>query len=232
MVKVVVGVAGRGVCQPVLGVGVRADAQIVLTLSAETLLGLDEEPGYLQGYGPVIAAMARDVAATGTWRCAVVNGRHGTLEGLGSSTYTPGYVPSARLRRHLSVRDGRCRIPGCTARAGICEADHRDPYPGGVTCECNTDLLCKHHHRIKHETGFRVRVSTDPNDPPGTLIRTTPGGREHRIYPEPLQSPSPAGRPTPATAEAGKDAGGPADPGSAGSNQRSPTRPDLGPPPF
>jgi hypothetical protein len=213
------------------------------------MLGLDDEPGYLQGYGPIIAAMARDVAATGTWRCAIVNGRHGTLEGLGTSTYTPGYTPSARLRRHLSTRDRTCRIAGCNARASICEADHRDPYPHGATCECNTDLLCKHHHRIKHETAFQVRVSTDPEDPPGTLIRTTPGGREHRLYPEPLcetglstahHGPGPASD-TSQQASAGTGADAAHDSGTTAPTEGilhghrttpSDSRPDNGPPPF
>jgi hypothetical protein len=61
--------------------------------------------------------------------------------------------------------------------------DHLRPYPEGVTCECNTESLCGFHHRIKHETGFRVRWSTNPNHPPGTLIWTGPSGREYIDHP-------------------------------------------------
>jgi hypothetical protein len=161
----------------------RPDAQITVTISAATLTGDDNEPGELHGYGPIIADMARDVAATGTWRCAILDTTHATLLGLGTSTYTPAYRPSQALRRHLSVRDRVCRAPGCNAPATRCDVDHLTPYPDGPTCECNTDSLCGFHHRIKHETGFRVRWSTNPDHPPGTLIWTSPSGREYIDYP-------------------------------------------------
>ena len=60
----------------------------------ETFLGLNDDPGHLSGHGPVPAAMIRDLAAQGTWRCAVVDDRHGTLLGLGRATWTPGYRPA------------------------------------------------------------------------------------------------------------------------------------------
>jgi hypothetical protein len=164
----------------------RPDAQILIVISAETLLGLNDNPAYLDGHGPIIAAMARDIAATGTWRCAITNTTHGTLNGLGTTTYSPAYPPTTKLRRHLSTRDQHCRFPGCTRPAKHCDIDHVTRYPDGPTCECNGECLCPHHHRIKHETGFRVRFSTDPNDPPATLIWTTPGGREYKDHPDPL----------------------------------------------
>jgi hypothetical protein len=164
----------------------RPDAQVVLTISAETLAGLDDNPGHLNGFGPVVASMARDIAATGTWRCAVTDARHGTLNGLGTSTFTPAYQPSEKLRRHLSVRDRTCRFPGCNTRAQICDVDHSTRHPEGATCECNTELLCGHHHRLKHESGFTVRLGTDPGHPPGTVVITTPGGRVTHRYPDPL----------------------------------------------
>jgi len=163
-----------------------SDAQVSVIISADTLLGLSEDPGYLTGYGPIIASMARDIASTGTWRCAIANGVHGTLDGLGVSTYTPAYQPSEKLRRHLSLRDRRCRFPGCTRAAARCEWDHVIPYPEGVTCECNGEQLCVHHHHLKHGTGFRVQFSTDPADPPATLVWTTPAGRTYKDYPDPL----------------------------------------------
>jgi hypothetical protein len=168
----------------------KADTQVLLTISADTLTGASDDPAYLNGYGPIIASLARKVAATGTWRCALINGIHGTLEGLGTSTYTPEYTPTAPLRRHLIARDTHCRWPGCTRPARRCHVDHVVPYSkGGATCDCNTEILCAHHHRIKHETGFTVHFSTNPEHPPGTIVFTTPAGRQHLSYPEPLQAP-------------------------------------------
>jgi hypothetical protein len=172
----------------------RADTQVLLTISAETLTGICDAPGYLGGYGPIIASMARTVAATGTWRCAITDTTHGTLDGLGVSTYTPEYEPTAQLRRHLIARDTHCRWPGCTRPARRCDIDHVVPYSrGGATCECNTENLCAHHHRVKHETGFTVAFSTNPEHPPGTLIFTSPTGRQRITYPDPLQQPATSG---------------------------------------
>ncbi|MFC7446855.1 HNH endonuclease signature motif containing protein [Rhodococcus daqingensis] len=42
-------------------------ATILVGVSATTLLGLDELPGYLHGYGAIDADLARDLAADGTW---------------------------------------------------------------------------------------------------------------------------------------------------------------------
>jgi hypothetical protein len=89
--------------------------------------------------------MGRAVAATGTWRCAVTDPVHGTLLGLGTSTYTPEYRPTQQLRRHLHARDRICRVPGCSTPAELCEIDHRNPWLGGATCDCNTECLCKAH---------------------------------------------------------------------------------------
>jgi hypothetical protein len=217
----------------------RPDAQVRITISAETLLGVNDNAAFLEGYGPVIASMGRDVAATGTWRCAIVDGQHGTLNGLGTSTFTPAYAPSVKLRRHLSVRDRTCRYPGCNRSAGKSDFDHSTRYPEGVTCECNGQMLCGHHHRLKHETGFDIQLSTDPQDPPGTVIVTTPAGRVIRTTPDPLDpniaafnDPAPgnrsaAGESTPGT---GVEAGAEAGRGGREFAQAPPS--DNGPPPY
>jgi hypothetical protein len=165
------------------------DPRVLITISASTLTGDDDQPGHLQGHGPIVASMARQVAATGTWRCAIVDDTHGTLLGLGTSTYTPNYKPTERLRRHLFARDRVCRVPGCNAPAELCDVDHCTPWPAGATCECSTECLCGNHHRIKHETGFSLTPSTNPNDPPDTLVWTTPAGHQYLSYPSVLQDP-------------------------------------------
>ena len=47
-----------------------ARVQVIVTLSLETLLGLRDDPGHLDRYGPIAADLARDLATHGTWRCA------------------------------------------------------------------------------------------------------------------------------------------------------------------
>lgn len=161
----------------------------------ETFLGLNDDPGQLSGYGPVPAAMIRDLGDHGTWRCAVVDDQHGTLLGLGRTTCTPGYRPGDALTRHLTIRDRTCTFPGCRQPAHRCDLDHRTPHPAGATCECNLAALCRSHHRLKHEAGFTVRADPGSTAPDGagppSVVWTTPGGREYRVQQEPLFGPSP-----------------------------------------
>ena len=172
-----------------------SDPRVTITIAAGTLIGLDEHPGFLHGYGPVVASMARDVAATGTWRCAITDDVHGTLMGLGTSTYTSKYKPTRALRHFLKTRDRVCRVPGCSAPAMVCDVDHRIPWPDGPTCECCTECLCGTHHRLKHEAGFTLTPSTDPNDPPGTLYWGTPARHQYPSFPAQLD-PYPPESPT------------------------------------
>jgi hypothetical protein len=165
----------------------RPQPQVVVTVPMETLLGRSEAPGALAGYGPVAASIAREVAERGTWRCAVVDGVHGTLLGLGRATYTPEYRPGNPLVDFVRVRDVTCTFPGCFRSARRCDLDHRVRHPAGPTCECNIGALCRKHHRLKHEAGFAVAKSSDPDQPPGTLVWTTPAG--FRYAREPTRLP-------------------------------------------
>jgi len=189
---------------------------ILVTVPASTLTGAGEEPAYLGGYGPIVAELSRDVVANGTWRCAITDDAHGTLLGLGTSTHTPGYRHHSAGARHVTVRDRTCRFVGCANPAETADLDHRVPYPRGATCECETGSLCPYHHRVKHETGFRVRGSQDPADPVGTLIWTSPTGRERKDYPAVLAPPglpgmgqpppgSPPGESPPVTSAGGRE---------------------------
>ena len=61
-----------------------------------------------------------------------------------------------RLRRAVHARDhGRCRIPGCTARAT--QIHHiRHWANGGDTCLRNLISLCDSHHWLVHEGGAAI----------------------------------------------------------------------------
>jgi hypothetical protein len=67
-------------------------------------------------------------------------------------------IPPA-LRRALEVRDGGCRFPGCGSR--FTEGHHVKHWAdGGETSLANCLLLCRHHHRLVHEEGWRVEWRT------------------------------------------------------------------------
>ena len=107
---------------------------IQVTVALSTLLGLDEQPGDLDGSGPIPASLARRIAAdqSGTWR-RLVTDETGRLVNYGRSTYRP----PKDLADHVIARDRTCRFPTCNRKAGRCEIDRENvsvPLPGrGLT---------------------------------------------------------------------------------------------------
>jgi 5-methylcytosine-specific restriction endonuclease McrA len=64
-------------------------------------------------------------------------------------------IPPA-VRRALRTRDRGCRFPGCQNRRFV-DAHHVHHWAqGGETALDNLVLLCRHHHRLVHEGGYRV----------------------------------------------------------------------------
>lgn len=221
-------------CTHCSGTGVTAHAEdagergwgvrVHLAIPFATLLGLSTDPGYLDGFGPIAADLARDLATGGTFRCVATDDEHGTVLGLGQRTYRDGYTPGQRLQDLSRTVWRRCAYPGCATRATTsrCDLDHAEPWPEGVTCDCNVQPLCRRHHRMKTHGRIVLERSTDPADPPGTRYWRLPTGRVYRSCPEPLV---PHLRP-PTSQEQGVPA-----PGSPGNIR--PVMPDADePPPF
>jgi hypothetical protein len=174
-------VAGAGACagRPV----VRVDLRVVV--AAGTLLGLDDKPGYLAGYGAIPAPMARRLAADATWRRLLTDPDTGQLLDLGRQRYRP----STLLNDYLEARDWTCRWPGCRRAAKRTDKDHSTPFPTGHTCRDNLLCLCRHHHMLKTFGNWTVRL-----DPDGTYTVTSPTGHPYITRP-----PTPNGAITPTT---------------------------------
>ena len=147
-----------------------------VTIDLPTLLGLQEHPGELAGYGPIPAPIARSLASDGAWRRLVHEPVKGHLLDLG----TVRYRPSAALAEHVRTRSMNCIFPGCGRQAAHCDIDHTIPHrpdgTGGATDRHNTYPLCRMHHRIKHETGWTLR--SRGTEPP---IWISPSGREYPV---------------------------------------------------
>jgi hypothetical protein len=64
---------------------------------------------------------------------------------------------SGTQRRLLWLRDGGCTFPGCGRPPEWCEAHHIIWWEhGGPTDLHNLCLLCRYHHHLCHEGGYRV----------------------------------------------------------------------------
>ncbi|MGI8870050.1 MAG: DUF222 domain-containing protein [Mycobacteriales bacterium] len=153
--------------------------QVLVTIAASTLLGLDDDPGELAGHGPVPAAVARMLAADATWRRLIVRPDGGTVISLDRTSYRPGEV----LGDHIRARDVRCRFPTCSRAAsdkGI-DLDHSIPWPAGPTTPQNLTAKCRAHHRLKTHGKWQHQQRPD-----GTVIWTSPLGQR---YEDPLPAP-------------------------------------------
>ena len=152
---------------------------IQVTIAASTLVGCDELPADLDGYGPVTAAVARRIASdpTGTWRRLLTDPATGQLLDYGRSSYRP---PKA-LADHVIARDRTCIFPHCRRPARLCDLDHREDWcTGGETCEHNLHPLCRRHHHTKHNAGWTVERTDD-----GAYHWTAPTGHTYTVRPDP-----------------------------------------------
>jgi hypothetical protein len=92
-----------------------------------------------------------------------------------------GYRIPDRMRDLIEVRDQDCGFPICRRPASRCDLDHTVPYDqGGLTCPCNISCGCRHDHRMKGSTAWRLRQPQ-----PGTLVWTAPSGLSWTATPQP-----------------------------------------------
>ena len=155
----------------------RRPVSVQVTVAATTLLGLDELPGQLAGYGPIPASVARRLAAVGTWRRLLTDPVSGAVLDYGRTRYEP----PQDLVDHVLTRDQTCRGPTCDHAATGCETDHTTAYPAGPTAAVNLGALCKPHHLAKHHTRWRVRQPA-----PGRFEWISPTGHTYIVEPEPV----------------------------------------------
>lgn len=163
----------------------RADdvaVEIGLIMTDQTLLAAGphpDEPAHVPGYGPVPAAIARDlVHRTGEsvprWlRRLYASPRSGQLVAMESRRrlFTPGQ------RRFIAVRDDTCRTPWCDAP--IRHIDHvREWRRGGRTDVADGQGKCEACNYAKQAPGW-----TDEPRPDGAVVTTTPTGHAYRSRP-------------------------------------------------
>ncbi len=159
--------------------GVPAEIQLVMT--DRSLLGGDNTPARLAGYGPIPAALAREIvraaeaaAPAAAWvRRLFTTPATGDLVAMDSTRRT---FP-AGLRKLLVLRDEFCRTLWCDAP--VRHVDHVvRASDGGATSADNGQGLCETCNQAKEAPGWSSTVG-----PPGrarhTVTTTTPTGHSY-----------------------------------------------------
>lgn len=176
-------VTGQAVCGDVA-------VEVNLIMTDRTLINSGEgrdEAAHLDGYGPIPADLARDLALRGNgdrWlRRLYTEPDSGQLAAMDTHRRTF----TANQRRFLRVRDRTCRTPWCDAPIRHC--DHVVPHAGGgATSVGNGQGLCETCNHAKQAPGWHARA-----DGAGLIITTSPTGHRY-LSPLPRAPGSPVER--------------------------------------
>ncbi|WP_193313011.1 DUF222 domain-containing protein [Georgenia subflava] len=197
------GVDFSGRALPVLQ---RRRPHLQVTVAGGTLLGLDDQPGVLGGYGPIPAELARRIAQDATWQALFTDAGTGEFVALGTKAYRPG----ADLTRTVLARDVTCVFMGCRIPAWRCEIDHQKSYDKALadsvvqTDQDKVDTKCHSHHDVK--TAKLWDTTRDPTT--GITWWRAPTGHRYARKPVRPPGPPPTG-PPPARPPTGPGAGRP-----------------------
>ncbi|SOJ54785.1 hypothetical protein MSIMFB_02278 [Mycobacterium simulans] len=135
-----------------------------LVISDETLLGHGDTPAVVDGYGPIPAAVARnlvsdavaDTRSGATLRRLYRHPRSGALVAMESRSRC---FPKG-LAAFIGLRDQGCRTPYCDAP--IRHRDHAQPHHlGGPTTAANGLGSCERCNYVKESPGWHVSTTTD-----------------------------------------------------------------------
>jgi Domain of unknown function (DUF222) len=149
-----------------------------VTVPLSTLIGLDDQPAELAGYGPIPASVARRLAAHGTWRRILTDPVSGAVLDYGTTRYRP----PPDLVEIVHLRDRTCRWPGCHHPAARTQTDHTTPASaGGATSAAGLGPECWPCHLARTHTGWAV-----DQPQPGRFEWTAPDGHRYTVDPDPV----------------------------------------------
>jgi hypothetical protein len=158
-----------------------------LVVSDETLLGGDNSPALIGGYGPIPAAVARalvheavtDERAKATLRRLYRQPHTGALVAMESRSRC---FPRG-LAQFIGLRDRTCRTPYCDAP--IRHRDHAQPRSrGGPTAAENGLGLCERCNYVKESPGWQVSAGDENGTHTAQFV--TPTGAKYNSTAPPL----------------------------------------------
>ncbi|TCC15634.1 HNH endonuclease [Kribbella sindirgiensis] len=155
----------------------RRRPHIEVLIPITTLLGMDDDPCELSGYGPVPAEMARQIARDGTWRRLLTDPTNGTVLEASTHRHDPGAVVSETLLARHPV----CAWPGCNRTSRECDRDHATPFAqSGETSLAGLVPYCEYHHVIKDTKAWGWSTTAHAD---GSVTLTAPTGHRYTTVP-------------------------------------------------
>ncbi|MBF4195537.1 HNH endonuclease, partial [Mycolicibacterium phlei] len=167
-----------------------ADVMVNLVMADTTLMGDDDAPAWLAGYGPLPAAIARGLtgdAVRDKKTKAMLRRlyRHPSSGQLVAMESKSRIFPKG-LAEFIGIRDRTCRTPYCNAE--IRHRDHATPKRrGGKTSALNGLGVCEACNYTKEAPGWTVHTS-DTNGV-HTAEFSTPTGATYQSTAPPLPGP-------------------------------------------
>lgn len=145
-------VAVRGESSHVLG----ARRPAVRVLVTQRDLECGEGAGELEGQSAAISVATVERLACEGGIIPIKFDHDGRALNLGRAQR----LHNARQREVIAARDGGCVVPGCDRPPSWTEVHHIVPWiEGGETSVDDAVLLCRHHHLLMHNNGWRIRRS-------------------------------------------------------------------------
>jgi Domain of unknown function (DUF222)/HNH endonuclease len=143
---------------------------------------------------PTTSTVGQSPTATGSQPPTTSTvGQPPTATGSQRSTAGTGRRPTAGDAAFVRARDRRCRFPTCRVPAAGGDIDHRIRHTdGGPSTVDNLQLLCRRHHRLKDEYGWKVRYLGR-----GRYLWISPLGHRYVTRRERLDHPEPPAQPQP-----------------------------------
>lgn len=171
------------VMTPTVGDPEHPAIELHLIMTDRALADDDPEPAHLLGYGPVPAAIARDLLTTDqrtrVWvRRLFTDPDTGDL--LATDARRRDFPPAARV--FLAARDQLCRTPWCGAP--IRQADHAVAFSkGGPTTLRNGNGRCTACNLVKDLDGWTTHLTDHTTDAGAGITTTTPTSHTHHSRP-------------------------------------------------
>ncbi len=136
--------------------------KVVIHVDLETLARLNDDPGDLAGYGPVISDIARQVAENSDrahWQFRVTDPDSGQPLHMG---VTRKRRHNTHQKRQIQLRDLVCATPGCRMPATECDIDHTKTWAEtGITTIDESGPSCRHDHVCRHKFDWTYRRLPD-----------------------------------------------------------------------